>query len=251
MNKEFYSVVTDLVTKTLNDNKFELKNDDGFEYYTNGSNAFAIEYNEADKQIALKHAVLKEGEGVTFKTVSYWLLDENATERDMTSIGNDFSDTVLEQLGVKATAKGLNKVELPSKNKDAETVNIEAFTARFLSIFPAYKEDYKTNVSTYGEFMYDAFFKEVGPKVVCDVVKSGNKKQVAKCFDLLNSCYVIGDQAVNSTIVCCILANAVINDESIKKDMETYLEKYNHLNLAYFHVMRVLSKPANRKKYGF
>lgn len=249
MDKQFYSKITEIVEATLNEKGFSLKTDDGVEYYSDDKRAFSIEYNESSKLIELKCALLKEGEGVSFKTVSSWILDENSDERDMTSIGNDFSDTVLEQLGIKSTASGITNVDIPKKDKNAETINIENFTARFLSIYPAYKDLYKENVSTYGEFMYDKFFTEVGPKVVESVIKEGNKKHIAKMFELFNNCYSIGDVSVGSVITFNIFGLALIDDENLRKDAYTYMEKYTYLYQGVVSMINLLSKPKMRKKY--
>ncbi len=249
MDKQFFAPITKIVEKTLVEKGFGFKQDGDLEYYSDDSRAFMIAYNDEAKTIELKFAILKEGEGVDFKTVSSWMLDESATENDFSSIGNDFSDTVLEQLGVKATAQGINKVELPSKEKHAETVTIDIFTARFLAIFTSYKEAYMKNVSDYGEFMYDKFFTEYGVEVVKNVVSEGNKKQVSKLFELLNSCYILGDSAVTTTITFCILGPALVDDEKLRRDAYTYMEKYPFLYQAAFNMVKLLSKPSKKAKY--
>lgn len=249
MENKFYQAACDIVAKTLTDKNFERKNDGDFEYYSDSKRAFTIEYDADKKLIMLKSAVLREGEDVDFNVVSSWMLEESAEERDLISIGNDFSDTVLEQLGEKASANGISKVDLPSKNKNAETVTVDAFTARFLAIYPAYKEEYVKNVSQYGEFMYDKFFSEFGPKVVRDVLGAGNKKQIDKMFALFNSCFVIGDVSTESTIVVCILAPALLDDEKLRRDAFTYMEKYTFLKTAVENMIAMLSKPSKRKKY--
>lgn len=249
MDKNFYAVVTDEVQKALSSKGYTLKNDGDLEYFSDDKRAFTIEYDEEKKLLLLKSAVLNEGEGVDFKTVSSWYLDENAAESDLKSIGNDFSDTVLEQLGEKATAQGIKKVDMPSRDKKAETVTIDSFTARFLSIFPTYKPDYVNNVSVNGEFMFDRFFSEFGVKALKETVESGNAKKIDKMFEMFATCYNIGDSAVSVAIVYSIMANALLDDEKLRKDVYTYMQKHTYLYTATVQMIKLLSKPSNRKKY--
>ncbi|MGN0114160.1 MAG: hypothetical protein ACI396_02420 [Acutalibacteraceae bacterium] len=250
MDNQFYSLIIDAVEKTMSEKGITLNTDsEDINFYTDGKRAFRITYDEKQKLVKLEFALLKEGEGVDFKTVSSWLFDDNSTEGDAKSIGNDFSDTVLEQLGEKATAQGVRKVEMPSKDKNAETVTIDSFTARFLAVFTAYKPDYVKNVSDYGEFMYDKFYTEFGVKALRDTMESNNKKQINKMFELLNNCYVIGDSATCTTIVCCIIVPAIIDDEKLKRDVMVHLEKYTFLTQAVNSVLQLLSSGKKRSKY--
>lgn len=250
MNNQFYPLLTEIVEKTMSEKGIVLNTDsEDINFYSDGKRAFRIVYDDKSKLVKLEFALLKEGEGVDFKTVSSWLFDDNSTERDAQSIGNDFSDTVLEQLGEKATAQGIRKVEMPSKDKNAETVTIDSFTARFLAVFTAYKPDYVKNVSDNGEFMYDDFYTEFGVKAFRETMNSSNKKQINKMFELLNNCYVIGDSATCTTIVYCIIVPAIIDDEKLKRDAMVCLEKYTFLNQSVNSVLQLLAKRRNREKY--
>lgn len=249
MDKQFYAIVTNAVEKALTSKGYTFKQDGELEYFSDDKRAFMIEYDEEKKLILLKSAVLNEGEGVDFKTVSSWYLDETYAEPDLISIGNDFSDTIYEQLGEKATAQGIKKVDMPSRDKKAETVTIDIFTARFLAIFPAYKPDYVNNVSVNGEFMYDQFFSEYGVLALKNTIKEGNARKIDKMFEMFATCYNIGDSAVNVAIVYSIMANALLDDEKLRKDVYTYMEKHKHLYSATVQMINLLSKPANRKKY--
>ena len=250
MDNQYYSAIVDAVEKTMNEKGIVLNTDsEDISYYSDGKRAFRIVYDEKDKLVKLEFAVLKEGKGVDFKTVSSWMFDDNSTEDDANSIGNDFSDTVLEQLGEKATAQGIRKVEMPSKDKNAETVTIDSFTARFLAIYTEYKPDYVQNVSDYGEFMYDKFYTEFGVKAFRDTMSSNNKKQIHKMFELLNNCYVIGDSATGGVIVCRIIVPAIIDDEKLRRDVMVHLEKYTFLAQAVNSVLQLLSSNKNRNKY--
>ena len=250
MNNQFYPLLIEIVEKTMSEKGIVMNTDsEDINYYSDGKRAFRIKYDDGEKLVKLDFAVLKEGENVRFRTVSSWMFDDNSTESDAQSIGNDFSDTVLEQLGEKATAQGVRKVEMPSKDKNAETVTVDSFTARFLAVFTAYKPDYVKNVSDYGEFMYDKFYTEFGVKALCDTMSGGNKKQINKMFELLNNCYVIGDSATCTTIVYCIIVPAIIDDEKLRRDVMVCLEKYTHLTRAVNSVLSILESNKNRNKY--
>ena len=158
MDKANYQLIIDGIFEVLKAKEFKKETFEGGEYFTDGKKAFMVDYDDEKQLISLKTALLEEGEGVEWKELSSWLMGEDATERDKESIKNDFADSVLEQLGAKAGVKGVQKVEMPSKKKNADSIDIESFAARFLSIFPAHKDEYKANVSKYGEFLYDDFF---------------------------------------------------------------------------------------------
>jgi len=122
MDKQFYQVVTDGVFEVLKEKGYKLETFEKGEYFANGEKAFMIDYNDEKSLISLKTALLEEGEGVEFKELSSWLMGEDATERDLLSIKNDFVDTTLENIGAKQSSTGVKKVEMPSKKKKADTI---------------------------------------------------------------------------------------------------------------------------------
>lgn len=249
MDKANYQLIIDGIFEVLKAKEFKKETFEGGEYFTDGKKAFMVDYDDEKQLISLKTALLEEGEGVEWKELSSWLMGEDATERDKESIKNDFADSVLEQLGAKAGVKGVQKVEMPSKKKNADSIDIESFAARFLSIFPAHKDEYKANVSKYGEFLYDDFFSKAGVAELQNVLAEGNKRHISKYFELLNLSYVNGEQNVAATIIYSILCGISFSDKPYEKEMELQLQKYPHLNTALINAKAVLKSEKAKAKY--
>ena len=249
MDKANYQLIIDGIFEVLKAKEFKKETFEGGEYFTDGKKAFMVDYDDEKQLISLKTALLEEGEGVEWKELSSWLMGEDATERDKESIKNDFADSVLEQLGAKAGVKGVQKVEMPSKMKNADSIDIESFAARFLSIFPAHKDEYKANVSKYGEFLYDDFFSKAGVAELQNVLAEGNKRHISKYFELLNLSYVNGEQNVAATIIYSILCGISFSDKPYEKEMELQLQKYPHLNTALRNAKAVLKSEKAKAKY--
>ena len=249
MDKAHYQLIIDGIFEVLKAKEFKKETFEGGEYFTDGKKAFMVDYDDEKQLISLKTALLEEGEGVEWKELSSWLMGEDATERDKESIKHDFADSMLEQLGAKAGVKGVQKVEMPSKKKNADSIDIESFAARFLSIFPAHKDEYKANVSKYGEFLYDDFFSKAGVAELQNVLAEGNKRHISKYFELLNLSYVNGEQNVAATIIYSILCGISFSDKPYEKEMELQLQKYPHLNTALRNAKAVLKSEKAKAKY--
>lgn len=252
MEKSFYKVIIDGVFGVLKDKGFKIEKFENGEYFTDGKKAFIIDYDDEKSLIVLKTALLEEGEGVNWTVLSTWLMDESATDRDKEGIKNDFCDAVLESLGIKASVSGMKKVEMPSKKKKAETIDIESFSARFLAVCPDCKEAYKENVLKYGEFLYDDFFRKYGVSELKKLVDEANNRKISKYFELLNTAYINGDNKVAATVLYSILCEAVYNSDSenLVKVIDLQLEKFSYLRTALFNAKKILKSESAREKYG-
>lgn len=249
MDKSNYQVIFDGIFNALKDKDFKKESFEKGDYLTNGKKAFMIDYDESKKLIYLKSAVLEEDKGVEFHEVSSWLFDENTDDRDKETIKNDFCDSCLEQIGAKASVTGIKKVEMPNKKKKADTIDIESFSARFLALFPEYKDAYKENVAKYGEFLYDSFFSKYGVEAIAKVFDEGNKRHISKCFELLNTAYINGDDTVSATVVYSIFATIIFSEKNYQKEIDLELEKLPYLKTAVFNLKSVLSSASARAKY--
>ncbi len=253
MEKSFYKSVTDKVEELLLNNGYEKKSENDSEYYTGKGNAFVVEYNEQNKLLELKVAAISgEEEESAFRVMSSWLLTDESDERDLKSIGNDFEDSLSEFIGIKtSTVQNRNNVVMPTKQAKADTVDIGAMAARFLSIYPAHKDDYKTNVSTYGEFLYDDFFSKYATVEFATVLKSDEKKRINKMLDWLYECYIKGDDNVVNAVMYSVIAQTLVNNPEVEKTFDQYVvaDKYKYLKDAKFGVMNFIKKGTNAKKY--
>lgn len=247
MERNDYRIITDKVGKTLADKGYKLAKDGLLEYFTNGSRAFSVDYDDSSKLISLKTAVLEEEQGVDFKTLSSWLLEAGSSDADKESIANDFAETVLTALGAKKSASA--QIDMPSKKKNAQSVDMESFTARFLAVYPAHKQAYKDNVATYSSFMFDSFFAQYGVGELKNALKQDNKKSVAKIISLLNDAYINGESDVVTVVLYTILTGALLDDEQAAQTAYKHMEKYPYLSKATAMMLSVMSGKSARKKY--
>ncbi len=246
MDKQKYQLITNGVFDALKEKGFKSENYDEGEYFADGKRAFKISYNDEKEMISLQTATLQEGEGVEFKELSSWVMPSDANERDMTSIKNDFVDTVLETLGSKASVTGVKKVEMPSKKKNADSIDVESFTARFLALFPDYKGEYKENIVKYGEFLYDDFYRNYGVLCLAKVFDEGNKRHISKYFELLNLAYTSGESTVATTVVYSIICERLYSEKSYEKEIELQLQKFPHLSKAVSTARKILKSKKDK-----
>lgn len=236
-----YQVIIDGVFEVIKEKGFKKESYEGGEYFSNGEKAFMIDFDEQKSLISLKSAKLEEGEGVDWSVLSSWLMEQNATDADKSSIKNDFVESIMETLGAKASTSAVKKVEMPSKKKNADTIDIESFTARFLNMFPEFKDAYKQNVTAYGEFLYDTYFSEYGVKAMEKVLNDSNKRRTVKYFELLNTAYSHGEKSVATTIAFSIFGSDFVKDAKYEKHINAELEKHPHLYTAVRNVKSILS----------
>lgn len=244
-----YKIIIDGIFEAVKEKGFKKEKFEKGEYLTDGKRAFMIDYDDEKQLISLKTAFLEEGEGVDWKELSSWLMGEDASDKDKLSIKNDFVDTIHEQLGIKAGITGIKKIEMPSKKKKADSIDMESFSARFLAIFTEHKDAYKQNIIKYNEFLYDDFFKNYGVKELQNVLEEGNKRHISKYFELLNTAYINGEQNVSATVIYTIFCGTLFSDKPYEKEIFNQLEKYPYLLTAVRNAKEFLSKPKNQKLY--
>lgn len=244
MEKAAYQYITETVEKFLFEHGFKAEDGD-LDYYSDGTRAVSIAYDESTGLLKLRTAELEEGQSVVWRDISSWLFGENSDERDQKNIANDYVDTLSGLLSVKTASK----VSLPSKVAKGSTMTVDAFTARFLDIHTALKAVYKEEMEKNGEFLYDTFYRTHGIEAINNTLSSNNKKQITKCFAFLSEAFVDGDQNVKAVVVYNLLCGIFLKDKKLKEDMEQYLEKHIYLKGAVDSMLSVMSSEKSRKKY--
>ena len=124
---------------------------------------------------------------------------------------------------------------MPKKAEAGAEPNIEAFTQKFLAMFPQYKETYKAEVAKYGEFLYVDFFKKYGIEKMNELLadESKNKKQLAKYWKMLGEMHYEGDSNVGDLICTVIIGGSFFNDPAKFNEIaEKYLEDFPFLKAA-------------------
>ena len=196
--------------------------------YKNDKKAAAIEYNDDRQMYILKTADIAEDGSYELNEVSAWLFDDTQNAKDAEAVGIDFTSTLKAELGIKHTRSvtAATAIDLPTASKDG-TYNITTFTKKVLDVFPALKDEYKSHVAVYGNFLYLNFFGEKLVPQIKSVMLENNKKSVKKLFDVLENGYLHGDRDTVNTIVA-VVAAACVNDETVKANAFTALDDNKH-----------------------
>lgn len=172
-----------------------------------------IEYE--NEKIALFIATAEEDDTPddAISRASLSLLDlENYEERDVQYIADEFSETITNTFTSRRAREGSKKLPTPVSKAKAKsgTLAYDANTlgSRFTAdICPALRDEYKSNVELYGEFLAEDFFVNHGNKVVLDIIRKNEKVQMRKLFNLLNDIYEDGTNDTQSLVVVTILGS--------------------------------------------
>lgn len=196
--------------------------------YKNDKKVAAVEYNEERQMYVLKTADITEDGSFELAEVSAWLFDDSQNAKDAEAVGIDFTSTLKSEMGIKHTrsATAANAIDLPTVSKDG-TYNITAFTKKVLDVFPTLKDEYKSHVAVYGNFLYLNFFGEKLVPQIKSVLLENNKKNVKKLFDVFQNGYLHGDRDTVNTIVA-VVAAACVNDETVKSNAVAALGENKH-----------------------
>lgn len=212
---------------------FEENGFEGFEDYgyKNAKKAVKVEYNE-DRQMYLLWLadVSEEGEVGEFAEAQSWLFDDSQFERDAESVGIDFTETLRQNMGIKAVRKVNGNIDLPTASK-GDKYNITVFSKKVLDTFPQFKEPYKEHVAKYGNFLYLNFFGTYLIPQIKETLKENNKKAYKKIFDMVEPAYAQGDKDTVNAVVAC-LAAACYEDEATTNAVNTMLEENGHFKQA-------------------
>ncbi len=194
------------------------------------------EYNDATSQFSLFVAEIGEGDIESdFDELSSWYFDEkNHGPNDIKVIAEDFVSIISANLGIvtKSSVKS-GDIAMPTKAITGQTPGIDAFTNKFLSSFPQYKETYKAHVAKYGKFLPVEFYKTYGVEKCREIIDSKNKKAISKHLTMLGDMYVEGDNTVGN-IVCAVIIAGTFKGNVAEFDAiaEEYLKDNIHLKQA-------------------
>lgn len=239
MDIKYIVELNGLLSEFMNSHGFSSKDQDtGF--YKGESKIYKVSYNETSNEFYIAVAtIIADEDSASYKTISAWLFDEaNHGPKDITLISEDFIAAVAKEEGIKistGTVIDSNNVALPEKAAAGEDPGIEAFTQKFLALFPQYKEVYKESVAKYGDFLYVEFFKTYAVEKLielrADEVK--NKKVLKKYWDMLGSMHYEGEQIVGDVICAVIIAGGYKGDAiAFGKSAEAFLSDYPFLKTA-------------------
>jgi len=225
-NRYFDSVIKEM-QPFFDENGFESCECGGFK---NGKKAVKVEYSEERQMYLLLLADVDENGSVgEFTEAEAWLFDDSQNAKDAESVGIDFTETLRENMGIKAKRVNQN-IDLPTANKDG-VYNIAAFTKKALDTFPQYKDTYKEYVAKYGNFLYLNFYGTYIVPAIKTTLSENTKKSVKKVSDLVSDAYVSGDKETVNLVVAC-LAAACYKDENITNIVNDMFADNTHFKSA-------------------
>lgn len=194
------------------------------------SGRITIEYKGENKAVKLEHfndkiALLgakKDGEILSsdFAQLTISLLSaEEANEKDVKYIVNEFSETMIEFFAEKSQNPVKSKLPQPvskaAAKSGAVTYDPNTLANRFTAIYPELREEYKLNCERYGQFLPEDFFINHGNKVVHETIRENNPAKMKKLFNLLNDIYENGSNEVQDVIAVTILGSLDNNQEML------------------------------------
>ena len=241
MENHFYDVVLKQLEEFIAEQNFERREDGS---YANEVKCFKVEFDEEQGLYNLYMA--DAADEPEYATISSWRFNDEKGEKEATTIGRDFLDTLRTKLGVKPNyVKNAANVPLPKKGS-AKAGDINALAQQMLAVFPKYKDTYKEHVAEYGEFLYINFFTNTVVVDIKEALDEQNKKQLKKIFDTLCDLYVEGDRATQNAIAVTIVTGAIGCSKERFETAVSYMEDCAYLKTAVTQLNREYN--ANNKK---
>lgn len=154
------------------------------------------------------------------------LLDlETFTEKDIKYICEEYNETFDKMYGTHSQLSG-KKMPTPVSRTQAKngTLAYDANTlgSRFTSIYPELRDEYKSNVEKYGEFLAEDFFVNHGNKLVIETIRENDKTKMRKLFKLLNDIYEDGTNDTQSLVAVTILGSSLAQEPNLAENASEY-----------------------------
>lgn len=135
---------------------------------------------------------------------------ETFEPRDIKSLCNELTDSILSKFGAKAAAAGKNKkMPLPVSKSAAKSGALaydgNTLANRLTAPYPELKEPYKANFEQYGEFLAEDFFVNHANKYIMETIRRNQKQEMHKLFKILNDIYENGSNETQSLVAVTIL----------------------------------------------
>ncbi|MBQ7521768.1 MAG: hypothetical protein IJU14_02685 [Clostridia bacterium] len=226
MNYSFMDTITERVAEVLEPKGYQKQNvetdKDYAALFTGESNAYMVVYNAKKQLTALKVCGMDDGQPDNqWKSISTWIFNpETDGNKEINSIANDFTDFLAGGMP-KITNKGKKK----NKNSDDGNADPKFFCKRMVNVFPQLKEEIWAEEDGYDPFRGVTFTEEhIVPKV-SQLMQTGNKQDIQKLANILNTQYSAGDLSTRSIITIVVL-------NSIKPEDEEKIEEYLSEDLA-------------------
>lgn len=182
----------------------------------------------ANNKISL-YGVNKEGEinAADYTQLAVTLLDpDEANDKDIRYVVNDFTDTLVESFGTKVVKPVKSKLPTPVSKAQAKSGSLSydpnTLANRFTSAFPQLREEYKANCEKYGQFLSEEFFINYGAPLVVEIIKKNNPTEMKKLFKLFNEVYDDGTNETQS-LICVTILGSLKNDIELLANCTDYM----------------------------
>lgn len=151
---------------------------------------------------------------------------ENANDKDIRYVVNDFTDTLVETFGTKLVKPIKSKLPTPvskaAVKSGAVSYDPDTLANRFTAIYSELREEYKSNCEKYGEFLPEDFFMNHGAPVVVETIKKNNPTEMKRLFKLLNEIFEDGTTETQG-IICVTILGALNNDIELLANCTDYM----------------------------
>ncbi len=203
------------------------ENDTAYIAYTGEKGRIRIVFKK--NQLALHCATADETDTPDddMKRISLSLLElEEYDERDLSYIFDEFTDSLMNTFKAKRELRGDVKMPTPVSRSKAKNGNqyYDAVTlgSKLGGVYPGLKEEYKANVSEYGEFLPEEFFVNHGNKYIEETIRQNDKQRMRKLFNVLNEIFDDGSNDTQSLIGVTILGTILSENPDLLPNAEPY-----------------------------
>ena len=232
MNVQYLKEVTQVLFDFMKENGF-VADAENVGVFKNDLKTYRVFYDDSKKLFSLEVSL---ADSETSTVLSTWYFDEDDHgAKDTICIGEDFLEAVAKDAGIKLIKKSdgtTTEVAMPEKAAIGTEPGIEAFTQKFLAMFPQYKDAYKESVAKYGDFLYVNFYKKYGVEKMLELMANelGNKRQLTKYWNMLGDMHYEGELVV-ADLICSVILTGSFGKEPEKFDeiADKYLAEYPFL----------------------
>lgn len=152
---------------------------------------------------------------------------ENADDRDIKSLCNEFNETVRDVFGSRAAAtKASKKMPAPVSKSAAKSGALSydgnTLANRLTTMYPELKDAYRANFEKYGEFLAEEFFTEHANAAILTTIRQNDKLRMNKLFKILNDIYENGSNDVQGLVAVTVLG-AMENDKTMCQNAAEYM----------------------------
>ncbi len=144
---------------------------------------------------------------------SFLLILEEYTPKDVKSVTNEIKDNLAEAFSPKQLAKRQQQIKAQATVSRSQVKNGSMFydpatlAIRLAAIYPEIKDEYKSHLEKYDEFLCEEFFTAyINPRVY-ETIKENNPVKMKKLFSIINEIYIDGTNEVQDIIVVTMLSS--------------------------------------------